>query len=711
MSKKILLSGCIFILLMFSLASICFANFFEGFEGGKGNWYFPDKSWSDNNTTLLDVSTEFASEGKNSLRVDFAGAGSKIYAVTEGEWDMSSLSSISLDLYNTTDDGSAVVAVCTGDAYFWWESSPIPVKNGWNKGLTFDLTAASWKSASTGWAFTSKPKGLKSVKRLVVLFYEGSKKSGSVYIDNINLNSNATSATASITSEDKKAASDKAIAESRSAEQQASKVMTNGSVTIETGKKTSNGYLKPNTNHGAADVEGSYTQLTTELNVKTDDGLDVYLKGKFADGYTPTLSDSSNAPYAFLDTGHVSYGGLKVFYGEKWQGSDVLGDPFKLYYCENRISEDDQPDEYGVTFNKSVGNLGINLLYMPHGKLYYDKAYKNEDPSALTAGRLTYGFDAATLGFTFSHGYVNHWDYKDSTWSQKSFKNDVYATDLTVPLPISNLGTLKVGYAYDASAKDQLMQQNDGSLGETDDTDAIFASLSGINFGPLFFYFEYGDFGRGFYNTGGEWNLHNSKKHYANVFWQAFSKVSFKLAYDGFEDKDWPWTGKPQDYGKWIENWTIFTVQTNLSPFTITAEYAVDPEECPLKSKPSYDRKGIAVDYAFGDFYAKLKFDQKHPTSDINNEDNKTNKYLATGLKFADASNLELSYGHYEFCLLGKTGIIDSFVWQDNTEKVKLTYTKPLFKAASVILTYENDKDTTTDKHEDIYSLGLKHSF
>lgn len=697
MKRSLIIAGSFLLVLMFAFSLTYAASSFEGFEGGKGSWIFPDKTWEGNNTTGIEASKEYASEGKSSLKINFAGEGFRAIGFVEGEWNMESVSAISLDLYNGTEDGQLAIAVCTGDAWFWWEASPVTVKGGWNKGITFDMSATTWKSAATGWNFSAKPKGLKSVKRFVVLFFEGTNKNGSVYVDNIQL--------AGVAGEEKE-----------TVEVQAPKVSANGSVSVEYGNIKDDGYLKSNYYLNTVDKPGSYTRIVPEITVKTNEGAEVYLKTVLTDGYTSTV-DNSNIPPAYLDTGHITYDGLRIFYHEKFRGSNELGDPFKLYYCEQKIKSEDIPYDYGMSYNKSFGNLNLDLLYLPTGKTYYDKGYKEPDPHSLTGGRVTYSFDGPSLGFTFSNGYASHWDFQDSNWTQKPFTNTIYAVDLTYPTPISNLGTIKIGYAYDAA--DTVSQQIDNQqLEENTDNDAIVLVLQGVNFGGFWFYFEFGDFGRGFYNNGGEWAMHNSKKTYGNVFWKPIDNLSLKLAYDGFTDKDWAWTGQANDYGKWTENWVILTAQATLMPFTITAEYAVDEEDCTVNSKkPSQERVGASIDYSGDVFFAKVKFDQLKPTSDTGGWHTNTNQELQLGFNINKTSKIGLTYGHYEFCLFGKTGIIDSFLWDNNTESIKLTYTNTLSNVMALKVAYEEEKQLTDDKDHDelgsetIYSVAIKYNF
>ncbi|NLG85110.1 MAG: hypothetical protein GX493_11015 [Firmicutes bacterium] len=161
------------------------ADPWEGFEGENTAWRAADRSWTDNNATGVALSTEYASEGRQSLKVGFSGPGQKACAYMDKDMDLSSAKAVTLDLYNATSGGQVAVAVCTGDSWKWQESPMVDVGPGWNKGLTFDLTSADWKSADTGWAYVAKPVDLEKVKRFVVIFWEGQEKSGAVYIDNI----------------------------------------------------------------------------------------------------------------------------------------------------------------------------------------------------------------------------------------------------------------------------------------------------------------------------------------------------------------------------------------------------------------------------------------------------------------------------------------------------------------------------------------------
>ncbi|MGQ9778339.1 MAG: hypothetical protein ACUVRM_00475 [Bacillota bacterium] len=183
--SRLVLVGLILVALVLVGVLSWAAGPWEGFETESTAWRAADRSWTDNNATGVALATEYASEGKQSLKLSFFGPGLKACAYIDKDMDLSNAKAVMLDLYNATSGGKVAVAVCTGDSWKWQESQMIEVGPGWNKGLSFDLTSANWKSADTGWAYVAKPVDLDKVKRFVVLFWEGLEKSGAVYIDNI----------------------------------------------------------------------------------------------------------------------------------------------------------------------------------------------------------------------------------------------------------------------------------------------------------------------------------------------------------------------------------------------------------------------------------------------------------------------------------------------------------------------------------------------
>lgn len=103
-----------------------------------------------------------------------------------GDW--SGKTTLTFDLYNDGDAATADVAIRTGWNWVWHESMPYTLQHGWNYNITYDLTAANWKTAASNWEYTSMIAYLDNVKSIDVGVF-GYAHPGFVYIDNIRLDS------------------------------------------------------------------------------------------------------------------------------------------------------------------------------------------------------------------------------------------------------------------------------------------------------------------------------------------------------------------------------------------------------------------------------------------------------------------------------------------------------------------------------------------
>lgn len=640
------------VLTLACVTAVYAAGPWAGFESGKGTWIFPDKSWEGNNTSGLEASTEYASEGKSSLKLSFTGAGFRAIGFVEGEWDMTKVSKIGLDLYNPTEDGGVAIAICTGDSWFWQESTPVPVKNGWNKSVAFDLTKATWKSAASGWAFSAKPNGLKSVKRFVVVFFEGKTKAGAVYLDNINIDGLVAGAAP------KPAAVEQAIVNPVVGQVNLieSKVPALGS---NYGFKMAPVFAaaadeKKDTKPLGKDVvySGSATVEPSSLDQKNDDETflklagDITAKNELGEIYLNAIYDNlwyGEAREGFeLRRGHIASNGFKVFRGEAFVSSNDLGDPFKLFYHEKKIDS-----EYiyyqGLSYQNTFGNLGVYGLYLPDGR---DSANPGsgdgsadwaDEAQPLTGARLTYALAKSSIGLTYASSATN-------STTQNADEHSIIATDVYFPLPVKQLGALKLGYGEDSI--------------DAEDSSAFTAIWQNVNVGPLWFYFEYLDGNEGFNSTGGEWNMNNAIKRYGNVFWQPLKWMSLKLAYDGYVAKN----------GSYEKAQRILTSTISLAPFTISTEYMT----CPINDE---NRVGLKVEYG------KDKLKAMALWEDLNDKNDKSfiNRIVELKYDLGNKRSISASYGHYGYRSRNDTSISNVWWYDFERERLELAYTTPIF--------------------------------
>ena len=142
-------------------------------------------SYTDSSAIKVAVSSEYASQGNNSLALTFGNDKSKAIFVLEGQFDASKGATLAFELNDPQGAVKAVaIAVCTGNDWYWHESGLLPIQPGANS-LAFDLTASTYKTAAANWELTASIANRQDVKRYVVILYPTT--SGTVYLDNFRL--------------------------------------------------------------------------------------------------------------------------------------------------------------------------------------------------------------------------------------------------------------------------------------------------------------------------------------------------------------------------------------------------------------------------------------------------------------------------------------------------------------------------------------------
>jgi hypothetical protein len=146
-------------------------------------------TWGDGGT--ISISDEYSPEGQKSLKFHipkeeqkFQGKG----AVIEKEQvalDVSSTDEIKVDIYNTAGPMKMAVVLHTGD---FCESSPVEIKEGENKDITFDLKADDFKASASKWEYNYSLKPQAIAWRLMFIFYREKDQDGSLYISNLRFN-------------------------------------------------------------------------------------------------------------------------------------------------------------------------------------------------------------------------------------------------------------------------------------------------------------------------------------------------------------------------------------------------------------------------------------------------------------------------------------------------------------------------------------------
>jgi hypothetical protein len=142
-------------------------------------------SYTDSSAVKVAVSSEYASQGNNSLALTFGNDKPKAIFVLEGQFDASKGATLSFELNDPQGAVKAVaIAICTGTDWYWHESALLPIQPGANS-LAFDLTASTYKTTASNWENTTAIANRQDVKRYVVILYPTA--SGTVYLDDFRL--------------------------------------------------------------------------------------------------------------------------------------------------------------------------------------------------------------------------------------------------------------------------------------------------------------------------------------------------------------------------------------------------------------------------------------------------------------------------------------------------------------------------------------------
>jgi len=160
----------------------------QGFEEGEVNWTPVD--WENVGQVELSLSQDQVSEGEYCLKVDMLEeAIDWKNKVTFSREDYINLegAKIKLDVYCPYAFGiSVAVALDTSGDWTYYEAPSKPMKKGWNKDVTFDLSLKNFKTRESNWKHTEEVKNLDDVRKIHLMVYRPSKMEvQTVYIDNI----------------------------------------------------------------------------------------------------------------------------------------------------------------------------------------------------------------------------------------------------------------------------------------------------------------------------------------------------------------------------------------------------------------------------------------------------------------------------------------------------------------------------------------------
>lgn len=156
----------------------------DGFEEGN-DWQVVN--WGDQ--AILSMSKKEVSQGDYALQINYTpegrvGDNKGVFIKKSMTGKPEELKKLILDVYNAADSQDTAIALAM-DIDEFFESKQIQLKKGWNKNITFDLLASDYKSASSGWAYTTGLKRNLNIGNIMLVFYLGKSQYGSFYLDNI----------------------------------------------------------------------------------------------------------------------------------------------------------------------------------------------------------------------------------------------------------------------------------------------------------------------------------------------------------------------------------------------------------------------------------------------------------------------------------------------------------------------------------------------
>jgi hypothetical protein len=159
----------------------------DDFEAAETTWKAGlEPEYADSSALDLVLTGEHASESLQALQLNFEQNDKpKAIFYLDGPFDLSQAQSLQLDVFNPSSLTGVGIALTTGADNVWYESDSLPLAANKQTTLTFDLTSATFKAASTNWEFRAKISDPNSVSRLAIIIYPA--KSGSAFIDNLRI--------------------------------------------------------------------------------------------------------------------------------------------------------------------------------------------------------------------------------------------------------------------------------------------------------------------------------------------------------------------------------------------------------------------------------------------------------------------------------------------------------------------------------------------
>lgn len=144
------------------------------------------KEWGDN--AKVSLSRDTVSEGKQALQASYTPEdrrGQKKFVLRRSlSGKAPDIKTIQVDVFNPLPTPGVELALAL-EADQYYETKPLPLKAGWNRGLSFAIDGKELKSKSSNWEYTTAiPKDM-DLGSLILLVHTGEANAGIFYIDNV----------------------------------------------------------------------------------------------------------------------------------------------------------------------------------------------------------------------------------------------------------------------------------------------------------------------------------------------------------------------------------------------------------------------------------------------------------------------------------------------------------------------------------------------
>lgn len=167
----------------------------EGFEKGSTTWVAVKTNWGDGDkSTGVSLSTDWAAEGKQSLKCEFKTPDAKkesatYYTEKMSARDISPYDAVSFDVYNPTGQTvQCAIALTTGAGWDWYESKAVDIAAGAKQTVRVELYEGALKCPASNWQFTADLEDSDDLRRIAVKFFIPAETAeGVVYLDNVKM--------------------------------------------------------------------------------------------------------------------------------------------------------------------------------------------------------------------------------------------------------------------------------------------------------------------------------------------------------------------------------------------------------------------------------------------------------------------------------------------------------------------------------------------